>query len=227
MSKAYDKKWSFVAILSYILIFVTSLSSGSFMAVWKGFEGFLTGHKGLVGLDSTNFLTIVTVITAVMAINLTANIIMIGLPSILLRRRLAPQTDKTMVNLSTKARLGVVVFFSSIEELLVRGLFLGLLTKIPLLSGTVAFYLLLVLSNALWTSAHLMNYSKQTSPLRLLLLAPIFFAGLVYSYVFVIYGLAVAIMAHTLHNFIIFVLVYNGFMRPVSSPQPEKGDVTH
>lgn len=218
MSKAYDKKWLLVAFLSLILIFAASLSSGSFIAVWKGFGSFLTGYKGLISPNPSNFLTPMYVITAVVAINLTANTIMIGLPSILLRRRLVSQSDKTMVNLSTKARLGVVVFLSSIEELLARGLFLGLLTKIPLLSGTVAFYLLLVIGNTLWTSAHLINHTKQTLPLRLLLVAPIFFAGLVYSYVFVTYGLAVAIMAHTLHNFIIFVPVYNAFKRPVSSP---------
>ncbi|MBI4098439.1 MAG: CPBP family intramembrane metalloprotease [Candidatus Magasanikbacteria bacterium] len=92
-----------------------------------------------------------------------------------------------------------------LEELFARWLFLGLLTKIPFLSGTVAFYALFLIGNGIWALIHLSNYEEEKDRKALRAL-PQFVAGAFFTYIFVKYGLLATILAHFALNAVMFAV---------------------
>lgn len=86
-----------------------------------------------------------------------------------------------------------------VEEIFARWFFLGILTKIPFLSGPVAFYALFLIGNGLWALMHLLNF-RQKHDRQTLRVLPQFVAGIFFTYVFVKYGLLAAILAHFASN---------------------------
>lgn len=81
----------------------------------------------------------------------------------------------------------------TVEEVLARQIFLGLLTR--LFPGVVAFYVLMLIGNLLWAALHLYNYDneKERSLVRVL---PQFVGGLLHSFVFYKYGFWLALLGH-------------------------------
>lgn len=79
------------------------------------------------------------------------------------------------------------------EELFARGLFLGLLTK--LIPGNIAFYVFFVLGNLIWAMMHFSNY-KDPSDRKLANVLPQLFSGVIFTYIFIRFGIVVGIMAH-------------------------------
>lgn len=88
---------------------------------------------------------------------------------------------------------------NAVEELLSRYLFLGVFTKIPILSGTTAFYALFLIGNSIWALLHLTNY-KEKRDRKILRVLPQFILGISITYVFVKYGFFGAVMAHFMIN---------------------------
>jgi len=91
------------------------------------------------------------------------------------------------------------------EEIIARWFFLGLLTKIPLLSSVTAFYVLFLLGNGIWSLIHLPNY-KEKKDRNVLRVLPQFVAGIFFTYVFVKYGLLAVILAHFASNSVLFAV---------------------
>ncbi len=93
-----------------------------------------------------------------------------------------------------------------LEELYARWFFLGLLPQIPFLSGTAAFYVLLLLGNGSWAALHLKNYThaEDRNFVRVL---PQFMGGCVLAGIFVKHGLFAAVMAHLLFNMVFFSVI--------------------
>lgn len=93
--------------------------------------------------------------------------------------------------------------FVLIEELFARWFFLGLLTKIPFLSGTVAFYALFLIGNSIFALIHLKNFREEKDR-KVLRVLPQFISGIFCTYVFVKYGLLAAILTHFASNAVLF-----------------------
>lgn len=92
------------------------------------------------------------------------------------------------------------------EEVYARWFLLGFLpSHFAIASGKTAFYILFFFGNATWALAHLDNYrSKQDRQwLRVL---PQFVGGILLTYAFVKYGLAITILIHLLSNATVFAL---------------------
>lgn len=100
-----------------------------------------------------------------------------------------------------------------IEELLTRGLCLGLLTKISFLSGTVAFYIIMLVSSAAFALGHLGNL-RNKGWRNLPWVIPQFISSLIFSFVFVKFGLLTVICVHFLIDVLILGIMAVGEGRP-------------
>lgn len=191
------------ATLTFAMVFLAAKYFGAFPLVDAELTLFLSGRALEIPRGYSSLLTIVPVIFAVVAFELPASVL-----SGMLAQRLLGSHGKHAVSEEAKAmRSGyhfksffVIVFC---EEVFARWFFLGLLTKIPFLSGSVAFYILFFLGNAIWSLVHLMNYKDQNDwhPLRVL---PQFVAGVFFTYIYVKYGLFATVIAHFMSNSILF-----------------------
>jgi len=111
-----------------------------------------------------------------------------------------------LFNLNGERRFFLQMFLAVLlEELFARGLFLGLLTKIPFLSGALGFYFLMFLGNAIWSVIHIRNF-KRAQDKNFIRTIPQFVCGLFLSFVFVKYGLLGAILVHFGFNAVILSL---------------------
>ncbi|MBI2632823.1 MAG: CPBP family intramembrane metalloprotease, partial [Parcubacteria group bacterium] len=164
---------------------------------------FISGNANAIERVDTNLLAILGVILTVIVIELPCSI---G-ASIIQNRVLGKSKNHTISNFFDTITYGshFASFFKAVglEELLARWLFLGLLTRIPFLSGTIAFYGLFLVGNGLWSYIHLSNY-KEVSDRKLLRVLPQFVAGIFFAYLFKKYGLFAAVLGHFMSNAILF-----------------------
>ena len=90
------------------------------------------------------------------------------------------------------------------EEVFARWFFLGLLTKISVLSGTTAFHILFLIGNGSWALIHLPNWEKGDN--RITKVLSIFLAGFFFSYVYIKCGLLPVILLHFGRNTVLWAL---------------------
>lgn len=89
------------------------------------------------------------------------------------------------------------------EEIFARWLFLGVLTHV--FAGPFFFVVLFFLGNGLWALQHKLNFLNKADQKNLRVL-PQFLSGLIFSYVFVKYGLLASVLVHFGHNAVLFAL---------------------
>lgn len=92
-----------------------------------------------------------------------------------------------------------------VEELYARWLFLGLLARLPLLQSPVAYYALVLVGNLSWALLHLDNFVRREDRTVWRVL-PQFGCGLVYTVVYLNFGLIGAVLVHAAHNMILMSL---------------------
>lgn len=193
------------ALGTYVAMVLVAWKTGVFPGVISELASFVSG--GVLGIAESRgtFLMMLPVILAVVALELLCSI-----GSSMIAQAVLGNGGKHAVSESfTKMQSGHNFFrffvLTLCEEVVTRWLFLGVLTKIPFLSGTAAFYLLFLVGNGLWALVHLSNFKdkKDQSVLRVL---PQFVGGIFLTYVFVKYGLLGAIIAHFASNAAIFAM---------------------
>lgn len=91
-----------------------------------------------------------------------------------------------------------------LEEAFARWLFLGVLTRV--LTGPIAFYILLLIGNGLWAAVHLTNF-RDPADRKLIRVLPQFLSGLFFSYVYVKHGFVAVILTHFAANSLLFSLI--------------------
>lgn len=187
--------WSLISLIS-LLLFFTLRSHFSYTRLVKEIFAFLTGHlesiskvaNGTTGSISVN-------VIAILLLDLAVNLI-IG--QFLGRKTKSFNFEEIQKMLDRGP--GLMFFVILLEELVTRGFFLGLLTKV--FPGKVSFYFLFLLGNLAWSLFHLTNFKdkKEWSPL---IVIPQFVSGIFLTYVFLKYGLKVTILTHFLFNVIV------------------------
>ncbi len=90
-----------------------------------------------------------------------------------------------------------------LEELIFRFFCIGVLTKISFLSSGVGFYTVLFVSNAIFALVHLGNY-KEPRDRQTVRTLPQFIGGLMFSFIFIKYGLVASTLAHFASNAVVF-----------------------
>ncbi len=193
----------FSAIGTFVLLALIAWKAGVFGMVIGELVLFISGGFREIAVNHTSFLMMFPVILAVVVIELPC---CIG-AAVLQAKILGKSGKHALVDFFDKMVEGNH-FFSFfvmviIEELFARWFFLGLLTKIPFLSGVVAFYTLFLIGNGIWALIHLDNFEEEKDRKTLRVL-PQFVAGLFFTYVFVKYGLLAVVLAHFASNAVLF-----------------------
>ena len=196
---------SFSALGTFGLLALIAWKAEVFGMVVRELAVFMSGGFREVTSNHTTFLMMFPVILAVIVLELPCTI---G-AAVLQAKILGKSGKHAFSDLFKETREGnhFFTFFVIVllEELFARWFFLGLLTKIPFLSGTVAFYALFLIGNGIWALIHLSNF-KEEKDRKILRVLPQFVAGAFFTYVFVKYGLLAAILAHFASNAVVFAV---------------------
>ncbi len=195
---------SISAILTYSLLGLIAWKAEVFGMVTTELILFMSGSFREVANNHTTFLMMFPIIFAVIIIQLPCSLGASFLQSKMLNHMGNHATKNLLTNMKTGNHFFTFFVIVLAEELFARWLFLGVLTKMPFLSGTVAFYILLLIGNSVWALIHLCNYDKNDR--QVLRVLPQFIAGIFFAYVFVKYGLLAVVLAHFASNAILFSL---------------------
>lgn len=195
--------WTFVG--SLLMCILLGLATNGFAVVVPEFAAFLQGRLSEIGKQPPSFIMMVPIILAVVALEVPSTIV----GAVIQGKILGGHSKHSISELLKDMKEGrhFFTFFVVVlaEELFARGLFLGLLTKIPFLGGTVAFYVLAFIGNAIWSLIHLPNF-KEEKERHWLRTLPQFIGGVFYVYMFAKYGLLGSILAHFASNALVFSL---------------------
>jgi hypothetical protein len=114
--------------------------------------------------------------------------------------------------LTSKSTLGILMLVV-VEELLARWLMLGVLSSV--FEGASNFYLLFFIGNGAWALVHLLNYPKShRNPLMVL---PQFLNGVVFSVVYIYFGLVAVVAVHLVHDLLYVSLIMGARRHEVRS----------
>lgn len=196
---------SISALCTFGLLALIAWKSDVFGMVVRELTIFMSGGFREVASNHTTFLMMFPVIFAVVVLELPCTV-----GAAILQAKILGKSGKHALSDFFKEMGEGNHFFTFfvvvlLEELFARWFFLGLLTKIPFLSGTVAFYALFLIGNGIWALIHLSNY-KEEKDRKALRVLPQFVAGTFLTYVFVKYGLLAVIMAHFASNIVVFAV---------------------
>lgn len=189
----------FSALGTFGLLAFVAWKAGVFGIVTSELAMLLSGKFREIDNSHTAFLMMFPVILAVVVLKLPCNV-----GAVILQAKILGKSGKHAPSDFFKEMEEGNHFFTFfvlvlLEELFARWLFLGLLTKIPFLSGTVAFYALFLIGNSIWALIHLSNF-KEEKDRKILRVLPQFVGGIFLTYVFVKYGLLAAILTHFASN---------------------------
>ena len=184
--------------LYFSLLYITINAGVNYAAVFNGIAQLVTGNVALINNNGESMLQMILVIVSVVLITLPIAAIAGMLTSSGAKSYDFEEIDKLLDN-------GPFALFSivAIEEILTRGLFLGLLTKV--FTGDFGFYAMFLIGNALWAFVHMYNF-KDVKEQSILRVVPQFIGGIAFTYLYVRYGLLASIMAHYLYNTILMAM---------------------
>ena len=203
MSERFKTAGNLSALGTFLLIALIAWQTKAFPTVTSELLLLLTGDYQQVAANHTTFLMMFPVILAVVTISLPCTIAAALLQATVLGKH-GKHAIREMLDSMGQGN-HFLVFFGAVlvEELLARWFFLGVLTKIPALSGTAQFYILFFVGNLIWALHHLDNF-KETKDRHVLRVLPQFVSGAFFTYVFVKYGLLATILAHFASNAVLF-----------------------
>lgn len=140
--------WS--SLGTYGLLALIALATGALWQVGLGILALLMGKVGQIPYESVALSVLLPAIAAAVVLELPVSIC----SGLLVERHLGSPQGKHGVSTFFRTMVEGNHFFDLFllvlaEELFARGIFLGLLPHIPILSGTGAFYLLFLLRNGL------------------------------------------------------------------------------
>lgn len=202
-----DKKLlgSISALGTFGLLALIAWRSGAFRIVIPELIVFMSGGFRQIARNHTTFLMMFPVILAVVVLELPCTFGAGALQAKILGKSGKHAIYELLSKMEEGNHFFAFFIIVLLEELLARWFFLGLLTKISFLSGTIAFYALFLIGNSIWALIHLKNF-KEEKDRRILRVLPQFVTGAFLTYVFVKYGLLAAILAHFASNAVIFAL---------------------
>jgi hypothetical protein len=191
------------AIGTFSLMAVIAAKANAFGIVITEVSMLFSGSFSEVARNHTTFLMMFPVILAVVVLELPCTIIAAILQAKILGKSSKHALEEFFRNMGEGNHFFKFFLAVVFEELLARWIFLGLLPRIPFLSGTIAFYFLFLIGNGIWAVIHLSNYTE-TSERHVLRILPQFVAGIFFTYIYVKYGLLASILTHFASNAVIF-----------------------
>lgn len=190
-------------VLTLLLLMCAAAVLGDTGLVWRDLALFLTGRALEIPREPNGLMDVGAAALVLLAIDVP-----LGLLTVILLKSLFARTDGHAVSeaLETLPEDGYpfLKFFVLVvaEELLARGLFLGLFTW-PFADSSLAFYAFFLIGNGLWSALHLGNF-KNGQERQVLRVLPQFIGGVFFSYIFLKFGLLAAVLYHFAHNAVLF-----------------------
>lgn len=192
--------WSMVA--TYFLCLLAAYITNGFTFVIPELQQFLQGRLQDIPKESSSFVMLMPVVLAIVAVLLPIMFICLYL----IRKVYGPRGEHHV-----ERALDQQQFFSPLllpvtvlaEEFCARELFLGSLSRIPLLSDPITFYILAITGNAVWSLLHIYN-NVDPKDQRFLRAVPYFVGGIFFTYAYTKYGLLGAFFTHFVHNLLLF-----------------------
>ncbi len=182
-----------------IFVFGLTLITVSYSDILNNFWDFLFKGPGFVEDGSReNALTIFMTVLAINVVDLVLAILIF----LLLRKKFVIGNDNKLLEFISRGPL-LLLRVVTLEELFARYLFLGILTQV--FTGTAAFYILMLIGNALWALFHLSNH-KHNPNRSVILVLPQFVGGFFLAYLYVRYGLWITILAHFWYDIMLFTV---------------------
>jgi hypothetical protein len=183
--------------MTWVLLLLYTWETDGFMAFFHISKYFLTGDLGAVRNVNT---TAIPVVAAAVVLLIPLIIIL----ALITKKQVSKHADDFLIP-SPQRMFAVIMITMLGEELLARFLFLGLMTKIPTLDGTLAFYLLFLGGNTLWAFLHLLNIANRQGLTLLFILVwvlPSFIGGIFYTMIYASHGFFAALSTHVLYNMV-------------------------
>src|SRR3989344_929821 len=189
---------------TYVLLLVAALELGGFSTAVPDLISLAHGNVHNITKGFTGFLFMFPVMFAVLVIELPCCIGASIFQNCLLGKKIGKHSVSELFDFKGERSLFVSLFLIVLaEELFARWFFLGLLPKLPFLSGPFAFYAFFLIGNALWALVHLNNF-QDPNDRHWLRVLPQFVSGFFFTYVFVKYGLLAAVLTHFAANALLF-----------------------
>ncbi|NTW14150.1 MAG: CPBP family intramembrane metalloprotease [Candidatus Moranbacteria bacterium] len=204
--KTEQKVFGWISLLgTYCMLVLIAHGTGWIGIVARELGLFVSGRYGEISVGHEVFLAMLPVILTVVVFEFPSVYASGVAQHLILGKNGKHAVSDMFSGMGQRNHFFRFFIVTSVEEIFARWLFLGVLTKIPFLSGPIAFYLLFFIGNAIWSLMHLSNFieNKDRKMLRVL---PQFVAGIFFSYVFLKYGLFATILTHFASNMILFSL---------------------
>lgn len=187
-----------------------ALWSGGFGRMWTAILGFVSGNLDAVRAINDSLVSLLSIMAASVVIEAPLMVLILALIRAVAQDPQGDHAVDKLLNSGTKPYYLIMTATVTAEELVTRGIFLG----IPLLITSNRlpdwmFYGLFLVGNAVWAAVHLHNYKLKSdrNPIRIL---PQFIGGITLTIVFVNYGLLGAIMVHLAFNFLMLSAMRKG-----------------
>ena len=188
---------------TFVLMALVAIKFDALSLVTKEFLIFLSGGVREMANNHTVFLMMFPVILATVVLELPCTIVVSMLQTKILGKSSKHALIEMFKNMGEGNHFFIFFVVVLLEELFARWLFLGVLPKIPFLSGTAAFYILFLIGNGIWALIHLRNF-KEKKDRNVLRVLPQFVAGAFFTYIFVKYGFLAVVLTHFASNAILF-----------------------
>ncbi len=195
----------FSGLATYIFLGVIAYQTNVFPMIFSELSMLLKGAVREVAVNNTSFLMMMPVIFGVVVIALPTMIASGFFQQLILGKIGKHSIEDFFNNMGNGSHFKTFFITVVLEEVLARWVFLGLLPMIPFLSGTLMFYMLFFLGNAIWALIHLYNFEDENDRHALRVL-PQFIGGIFFTYIYVKYGLAASILVHFIANAVLFSL---------------------
>lgn len=190
---------------TYIFFLVVALTYAPFSVIFHDLSLFFSGQALSIEIGAPSFIEVMMLILGLAAIELPLMFLCLQFMSLSAGSHKGSHGVNEMVKCNKEdrkfANIWLLVFF---EEAFARGLFLGVFAGY-IFTSTFAFYFFFLLGNGIWAFIHLANY-KNEKDRKLIRVLPQFISGIFLTYVFVKYGLIVAVIAHFVFNSMIFCM---------------------
>lgn len=198
--KSVSALWSASGL--WVGIVIVAYLTNSYNMLIPELLSFFKGNISELRENTFPFTMMMPVILAVISIEFPCCI-----AGIILQKKIAGKSGRNYLSGSLDDLEKGSIFFNFfilvlLEEIIARWLFLGVLTKIPLLDSKIGFIILFLAGNGVWSIMHIFNFEDEKDR-KVIRVLPQFIAGIFISYVYIKYGLIGAILAHFTHNSIL------------------------
>ncbi len=190
--------------MTWVLIFIFTWVTDGFGSFFSISGNFLRGdlvaraHGSSASTIAAGVVVLVPIMIAILPI---------------IQKQVADQTDDSFRTKSPQRLFAMIMTTLLVEELFARLLFLGLMTRIPGLGGTLFFYLFSLSGNILWSLLHLRNFTNKRDR-KLIMVLPQFIQGLCFTMIYVSHGFFAALMVHVIYDMVLLCTDCRTLFRP-------------